>query len=162
VVSDVKLVPRTRDEVHAALDAMSPDTRAYVSADYLAKLEKSARKDPWVHGFHVVNDEGVVVGLGCFKGPPVDETVEIAYAIVPEHQGKGYATAAAEALAAYAFESGMARIVRAHTLPDGLASQRVLLKSGFAKVGEVIDPEDGLVWRFECVKPTHNAYFPAG
>jgi hypothetical protein len=25
----------------------------------------------------------------------------------------------------------------------------VLLKSGFEKTGEVVDPEDGLVWRFE-------------
>jgi ribosomal-protein-alanine N-acetyltransferase len=39
--------------------------------------------------------------------------------------------------------------VRAHTLPDGVASQRVLEKSGFTKTSEVVEPEDGLVWRFE-------------
>ncbi len=39
--------------------------------------------------------------------------------------------------------------MRAHTLPDGIASQRVLLKAGFEKIGEVVDPEDGVVWRFE-------------
>jgi RimJ/RimL family protein N-acetyltransferase len=41
------------------------------------------------------------------------------------------------------------RTVRAHTLPDGFASQRVLLKSGFSKVGEFVESGDGLVWRFE-------------
>ncbi len=41
------------------------------------------------------------------------------------------------------------KLVLAHTLPTGLASQRVLLKAGFHKSGELVEPEDGLVWRFE-------------
>ena len=49
----------------------------------------------------------------------------------------------------YAFRSEEVRKVIAHTLPDGVASQRVLQKAGFRKAGEVVDPEDGLVWRFE-------------
>ena len=56
---------------------------------------------------------------------------------------------AASGLAAHAFKSGQVRTVRAHTLPDGVASQRVLLKSGFSKVGEFVESGDGLVWRFE-------------
>ena len=75
--------------------------------------------------------------------------MEIAYGIAPEHQGKGYATEAAEALTAYAFGSGQVRVVRAHTLPESNASGRVLTKCGFRNIGEVIDPEDGLVWRWE-------------
>ena len=145
----MKLVPRTRHDVRASIDAMPPEIRTQVSADYLALLEKSALQDPWVHGFHVLNAEGVVVGLCGFKGPPIEGMVEIAYAIDPEHQRRGYATAAARAAATFAFESGEVRTVRAHTLPDGIASQRVLAKAGFLKVGEVVDPDDGLVWRFE-------------
>jgi RimJ/RimL family protein N-acetyltransferase len=147
----VQLVPRTRDEVRATLEVLAPEVRAQMSPQWLALLEKSAPQDPWVHGFHVVNDAGVTVGLGAFKGPPVDGTVEIAYAIEPDQQGKGHATYAARALAAFAFASGRVRVVRAHTLPDGIASQHVLLKSGFEKIGEVVDPEDGLVWRFELL-----------
>jgi len=41
------------------------------------------------------------------------------------------------------------RVIRAHTLPGSKASQRVLEKCGFRHVGEVIDPDDGVVWRFE-------------
>jgi ribosomal-protein-alanine N-acetyltransferase len=143
------LIPRTRDEVRATLAVLPPEVRAQFSPQWLALLEKSSAQDPWVHGFNVVNDEGVPVGLGSFKGPPVDGIVEIAYAIEPGQQGKGHATAAARALAAFAFASGDVRVVCAHTLPDGIASQRVLLKSGFAKIGEAVDPEDGLVWRYE-------------
>jgi RimJ/RimL family protein N-acetyltransferase len=75
--------------------------------------------------------------------------VEIAYGIATDHQRKGYATEAAEALVAYAFSSGQVRVVRAHTLAEANASTRVLVKCGFRQVGAVVDPEDGLVWRWE-------------
>ena len=39
----------------------------------------------------------------------------------------------------------------AHTLPGGVASRRILAKCGFKHVGDVVDPEDGLVARFERV-----------
>jgi len=65
-----RLVPRTLDEVRASIDAMSPGTRAQVSADWLALLDKSSAQDPWVHGFQVVDGRGQFVGMGCFKGPP--------------------------------------------------------------------------------------------
>lgn len=148
----MKLVPRTRDDVRAAIDAMPAEQRAWISAAFLAQLERSPMQDPWVHGFHALNGDGQLVGLGSFKGPPVDGEVEIAYAINPEHQGKGHATAVAGELVRFAFESGKVSLVRAHTLPDGVASQRVLIKSGFAKTAEVVDPEDGPVWRYEVAR----------
>jgi RimJ/RimL family protein N-acetyltransferase len=83
--------------------------------------------------------------------------VEIAYGVAPEHQGQGYATEAAEAMISYAFNSGQVRIVRAHTLVAENASTRVLAKCGFRPVGEVIDPEDGLVWRWEIRRPSESA-----
>jgi RimJ/RimL family protein N-acetyltransferase len=150
----MRLIPRTREEVRATIAALSPEVRTQVSSEWLVLLESSSEQDPWIHGFCCVNDDGVHVGLGSFKGPPVDGIVEIAYAVAPKYQGKGYATAAARALAAHAFESGEVRTVRGHTLPDGAASQRVLIKSGFRKVGEVVVPDDGLVWRFELRRPT--------
>jgi ribosomal-protein-alanine N-acetyltransferase len=144
----MQLIPRTRDQVRADIDAMSPEHRAYVSADYLAQLDRSPMQDPWVHGFTAMNG-GQRVGMVGFKGPPVDGVVEVAYGIDPEHQGKGHATDATRAAVAYAFGTGEVRTVRAHTMPDGVASQRVLEKCGFSKTSEVVDPEDGLVWRFE-------------
>jgi RimJ/RimL family protein N-acetyltransferase len=75
--------------------------------------------------------------------------VEIAYGVSPEYRGKGYATKAAQSLTDYAFNSGKVRVIRAHTLPEQNASTRVLAKCGFRRIGEVIDPEDGLVWCWE-------------
>ena len=125
-----------------------------VSPAWLAQLRASAAADPWVHGFAVIHPEsGSVIGSVGFKGPP-DEggVVEIAYGIVPAFQGRGYATEAAAAAVAFAFDSGCVDLVRAHTLPTPNASTRVLAKCGFERTGEVVDPEDGLVWRWERTK----------
>jgi [ribosomal protein S5]-alanine N-acetyltransferase len=69
-----------------------------------------------------------------------------------EYQGRGVATEAAQALVDYALSTGQVRVVRAHTRPDGKASMRVLGKLGFICIGEVLDPEDGLVVRWEIQK----------
>jgi ribosomal-protein-alanine N-acetyltransferase len=148
---NLKLVPQTLEDVHAMIEAMTPAEKAELSPDWLALLDASTSADPWTHGFSLVLlDSDTVVGRAGFKGPPAaDGVVEIAYGLSPDYQGKGYATEAAEALTAYAFSSGKVRVVRAHTLPESNASARVLTKCGFRRIGEVIDPEDGLVWRWE-------------
>lgn len=122
-----------------------------VSPAYLEKLRSANAPDPWVHGFAIVHKATrSVIGSTGFKGPP-DESgmVELAYGVVPGFQGHGYATEAAEALVKFAFSNGRVHVVRAHTLPAHNASTRVLLKCGFRHVGEVVDPEDGAVWRWE-------------
>ena len=133
------------------VEAMTPSEKAELSADWLARLRVSTSADPWTHGFSLVHrDTDTVVGTVGFKGPPAaDGVVEIAYGVDSDHQGKGYATEAAEALVNYAFGSARVRVVRAHTLPRPNASTRVLTKCGFRHIGEVIDPEDGLLWRWE-------------
>lgn len=147
----LKLVQQTLEEVLAMVRAMTPSEKAEVSADWLARLRASTPADPWMLGFSVVDlEKDTVVGTCGFKGPPTAEgVIEIAYGISPEHQGKGYATEAAQSLTDYAFGSGKVRVVRAHTRPEPNASTRVLTKCGFRRIGEVIDPEDGLVWRWE-------------
>jgi RimJ/RimL family protein N-acetyltransferase len=121
-----------------------------VSAEFLASLSALEGPDPWHLGFAVVHPASrSVIGSGGFKGPPdADGMVEIAYGIVPEHEGRGYATEVARALVGYAYESDSVKLVRAHTLPTPNASTKVLTKCGFGFVGEVIEPDDGLVWRW--------------
>src|SRR3954447_401688 len=139
----------TREETLAMIEAMSPEDRAQVSPAWFAALRDSDTADPWRHGFSMVHrDTGHFVGKCGFKGPPADGVVENAYGVEPEHQGKGYATEAAAALTAFAFAQNVPT-VRAHTLPEPNASTRVLTKCGFHNLGQVIDPEDGPVWRWE-------------
>lgn len=125
-----------------------------ISPDWLARLRASVTADPWAHGFAVVHRESCsVIGNVGFREPPNEQgMVEVGYGIVPGFQGQGYATEATEAVVRFAFESGRARLVRAHTLLTSIASMRVLAKCGFERIGEVEDAEDGRVWRWERSK----------
>lgn len=147
----LELVLLTAEEVLAGIDAMSPAEKKHLSDDWLELVRNATSSDPWIHGFTITNrDDNVVVGQCGFKGPPSSGgIVEIAYAVRPDHQCQGYATEAAAALVAYAFTNDKVSSVRAHTLPEANASTRVLTKCGFRHVGEVMDPDDGLVWRWQ-------------
>lgn len=102
-------------------------------------------------GFKILNREnGALLRCCGFKGPPDGKgVVELAYYVEPEHQGNGYASEATRALVSFAFADPRVRTVRAHTLPQANPSGQVLTKAGFQRVGEAIDPDDGLVWRWE-------------
>jgi RimJ/RimL family protein N-acetyltransferase len=148
------LVLQSSEEILAWIDTLDAATRAEISPAWLARIRTATAPDPWTHGFSIMHQaSAIAIGSCAYKGPPdANQTVEIAYGIDPAYQGQGYATEAAQALVAYALSSGWVRVVRAHTLPDGKASMRVLGKLGFACVGEVLDPEDGLVVRWELSK----------
>jgi [ribosomal protein S5]-alanine N-acetyltransferase len=149
--ASLELVLQTPEEVLAWVESLSAADRAEVSPDWIARVRATTAGDPWSLSFRAVERaSGSVVGGCAFKGPP-DEggVVEVAYGIDPDQRGRGLATEAAAALAEFAFASGRVRLVRAHTKPDNSASARVLAKCGFHPVGEVIDPEDGLVCRWE-------------
>ncbi len=147
----LKLALDSLEDARAQVDAMSATDKAQLSADWLALLDSATSADPWILGFQMVRrDNDVIVGQCGFKGPPTsDGVVEIAYGVERESEGNGYATEAAQALVDYAFQHKDVSRVRAHTLPEANASTRVLTKCGFDHVGEVTDPDDGPVWRWD-------------
>lgn len=122
-----------------------------VSPEFTARLRAASTADPWHFGFAVIDQEAnLVVGCAGFKGPPdKDGTVEIAYGIVPDFEGRGYGTQAAADLVAFASCDSRVFRIQAHTRPATNASTRVLTKNGFVCTGEVCDPNDGPVWRWE-------------
>ena len=122
-----------------------------ITRAYFAKLLAPGPADPWLHGFLVLRADSQLLIGGCgFKGAPGENgTVEIAYGFVPSFQGKGHATTAAKLLIDYAKADARVKRIIAHTMPEMNASGRVLIKCGFVKVGDVIDPDDGPVWLWE-------------
>ncbi len=117
------------------------------TAAFLARAGGEAR---WGSFLAMDSASRLVVGTCSYKGPPdADGAVEIAYFTFPVYQGRGYATAMAALLTARAGAPPPVRTVRAHTLPERNASARILEKLGFAHLGQVVDPEDGPVWRWE-------------
>lgn len=114
----------------------------------LAFYERIGASPPWV-GYLAVDASGSAVGVCGFKGDPDAEgAVEIAYGTLPDREGRGHATEMVRALVALTRRQPGVTIVLAHTLPERNASCRVLEKAGFAFGGDVVDPDDGPVWRW--------------
>jgi RimJ/RimL family protein N-acetyltransferase len=113
----------------------------------LATLRSGA--DPRWATYLIVHDtDAALIGIGGFKGAPVDGTVEIGYAIAPVYRKQGHATSAARAFVEIARADGV-RTVVAHTLPEHNASTKVLTRCGFDHVGDAVDPDEGPVWRWD-------------
>jgi RimJ/RimL family protein N-acetyltransferase len=102
--------------------------------------------DWWMH-FFLSGD--ALVGSGGFVGPPQDGVVEIGYELAPAFRGTGLGTAAARALVEKARATGAATLVIANTLAHENPSTGVLRRLEFQWVRELVDPEQGPIWRWE-------------
>lgn len=152
LVKDLLFLMNSPEQMRSRLNAMTAEQQSQFSADWLAKLDAATETDPWVHGFRVLDRKTEEhVGDGCFKGPPKDGVVEMAYSVEPQFQGKGIGTQIAEVLTDFALGNDVPRVI-AHTLHEKNASARILTKCGFESVGAVEDPEDGTVYRWERVR----------
>ncbi len=118
----------------------------------LSMLRSVRRNDPWGCYLAIDTATDIVIGTCGFKsGPNAQGEIELAYFTYPAFEGKGYATAMSTALIEIAVASTEVRALVAHTLPAANASTRVLEKVGLRFITEVMDPEDGKVWRWERV-----------
>jgi [ribosomal protein S5]-alanine N-acetyltransferase len=117
----------------------SPPTHADVRAGLVDKREHWQR-----HGFGLWllrdRDTGQMVGRGGLQYTDAigGFAVEAAWAIVPERWGQGLATELARASMAVAFDVLDVKEVIAISLPDNLASRRVMEKSGFGYDGPMV------------------------
>ena len=93
-------------------------------------------------------------GLEVDRGPhpPHGGDVEIGYSVAPAWQGQDIAREAAAALIAQAFDDVRVERVLAHTLATENASVRVLRSLGFRFVADVMDPDDGALWKWELTR----------
>ena len=125
-----------------------------VASQTLRYLDTHPMPAPWCGYLAVDPETRVVVGTCAFKGPPREGAVEVAYYTFSSFEGRGCATAMAAALRSRAALDPDVHLVLAHTLPERNASGHLLEKLGFEFVGEVVDPEDGPVWRWEWRVPS--------
>ncbi|SRR5579884_563112 len=79
--------------------------------------------------------DNTAIGTIGFHGPPdVRQQVTIGYGLVPHSWGLGYATEAVHELIEFCRAHPDVRSIAADTDHDNIASQRVLMKSGFSVV----------------------------
>ena len=127
----------------------SSEVAGVVISQIRGMVEADPRDRPWGGYLAIDPLTAKVVGTCAFKARPAEEgSVEIAYFTFPPFEGKGYGTAMALRLIEMAESSRKVGRILAHTLPERSGSTRILEKAGMSLIGEVIDPEDGLVWRW--------------
>jgi RimJ/RimL family protein N-acetyltransferase len=117
---------------------------------------KYSEENPDAGGFtfwYIILPEGdsrKAIGNVGFKGmPDTTGTVEIGYSIMESHQRNGYAPEAVAVIVDWAFSQPGVKRVIAETLPELVASQRVLEKNRFQFIGEGSEP--GVI-RYERTK----------
>jgi RimJ/RimL family protein N-acetyltransferase len=121
------------------LSTGGPATRAEVAANMVAKQSHWDRYGfgPWTL---YDRSDGTFVGRAGLQHTNAtgEDEIEAGWAILPERWGQGLATE----LALAAVEVGLGPLaleaVIAYTLPDNLASRRVMEKAGFAYEREIV------------------------
>jgi RimJ/RimL family protein N-acetyltransferase len=86
------------------------------------------------------------IGLNLLSDWPGADKWEVGYELVPAVWGMGYATEGARRAIRYAWEETPLKRIISVTVPDHLASRRVMEKSGLALQGEVAYRSGTVVW----------------
>ena len=155
----LKLMPATVDLARAEIadrhefarllgasvpDNWPPESLTDVLPLFLSWLEAAPDRVGWFSWYALAAGDipasPVLVASGGFKGPPQNRTAEVGYSVLPQFQGRGYATEMVCGLIRWALKQpGVARVV-AETEWTNPASVRVLSKAGFAPLGPTTEP----------------------
>jgi [ribosomal protein S5]-alanine N-acetyltransferase len=144
-----------RDQLPRLLDAEIGEgwPPPLCDAAAMQRVETALVADPalggWTAWYWILRNPRVLIGLSGFKGRPRDGVVEIGYTSLERYHRRGFATEAIHAMVDWAFAQGV-NCVAAETLPELVASQRVLLRTGFSFAGEGAEPG---VMRFTRTRP---------
>jgi RimJ/RimL family protein N-acetyltransferase len=109
----------------------------------------------WVNWYWLLAAPGSdkLVGYGGFKGlPRADGVVELGYAVLDEHQRRGYGSEAITALLEWAWQDRRVTRIDAETRTELTPSIALLTKLGFRLLPE-IDPE---VLRYGLDRPARG------
>ena len=92
----------------------------------------------------------IIIGYAGFHDFPDSRgMIEIGFGIVPEMQNKGYGTELLQGMWNAICDKPEVKILRYTVSPDNAPSLHIIEKLGFERVGEQIDPEDGLELIYE-------------
>lgn len=141
----LNLYPASREQMEAFIASQPLDVLKAAYTEMLDGALTHPEQWEWYAVWMIEKKDGTHVGELCFKGIDDAGSTEIGYGMAEEHQGRGYATEAVTAAAAWALEQDVIRSVTAEVEQDNAASVRVLKKSGFAPTGQ--NGEEGAIYR---------------
>lgn len=104
-----------------------------------------------------LEDDTPLGDIGLQISAKFREEADIGYTVIPQAQGKGYASEALQAVCDYAFSQAGVKAINAYVLADNAGSVRVLEKQGFVRT-QVLEKAyeingvryDDWVYRLEC------------
>lgn len=151
------MIIETTAEDHSAITAgraprnLRLSDAAIAPPEVLSMLERVAAsiRPNFTPASWLIVDGDEVVGLCSVTRPPENGEVDIGYGVAADRQGRGLAGAAVREVAAWAEKAANVRALTAETSVANTASQRILERAGFRRVGERADDEDGplVLWR---------------
>ncbi len=120
-----------------------PESTADALPFFLSIVESAVDQVGWF-GWYAVAKPTVathshspeLIGGGGFMGPPSGGSAQMGYSVIDQHQGQGYATEMVKSLLQWALVHSECDVVVAETEWANPASVRVLIKSGFSRIGE--------------------------
>jgi RimJ/RimL family protein N-acetyltransferase len=127
-------------------------TRAYLERSFLTPYR--------THGFGlwVIEVDGSPVGLSGIVVRPGAEFPDLGYALLPEFEGRGFATRAGQVVIDWVRQTQSWTHVDGYTAVGNSASDRVLKRLGFSDMGivhpEVFNGEESRLWRLKLAAQT--------
>ena len=113
-----------------------PAALADVQEYFADQLEKGFALPGWWNWYAIARENRILIGTGGLAGQPDSEgTVTLGYSIVPEYEGRGYASEMVEGLVRWMAGTGRVRRIHATTFERHFGSARVLEKNGFSCKG---------------------------
>lgn len=131
--------PLSNEEIRLVIEKESdPEMKqAYVEMleGSLSNSDKRILYAIW--NMRLKDETGIIAGDFCFKGLGDDGVIEIGYGLKEEYWHHGYMTEAVKAITEWALSQECVMQVEAETDAENIASQKVLLRSGFVSNGKM-------------------------
>ena len=133
------LYPLSDEEMRLVIEKESDPEMKQAYTEMLEGCLSNSDKRIWyaIWNMELKDESGIIVGDFCFKGLSDDGVIEIGYGLKEEYRHHGYMTEAVKAITEWALSQESVKQVEAETDAENIASQKVLLQSGFISNGKM-------------------------
>lgn len=133
------LYPLRDEEMRLVIEKESDPEMKQAYMEMLEGSLSNSDKRIWyaIWNMELKDESGIIVGDFCFKGLSDDGVIEIGYGLKEEYRHHGYMTEAVKVITEWALSQDGVKQVEVETDAENIASQKVLLQSGFISNGKM-------------------------
>lgn len=133
------LYPLRDEEMRLVIEKESDPEMKQAYMEMLEGSLSNSDKRIWyaIWNMELKDESGIIVGDFCFKGLSDYGVIEIGYGLKEEYRHHGYMTEAVKVITEWALSQDGVKQVEAETDAENIASQKVLLQSGFISNGKM-------------------------